>query len=247
MDVYLEAFGAIRSVDEAVSNVVGEAVGEELPPIRIQLPSILYRPTGNAPCGIRTCDLRFRKALLYPAELRGHRKPEYSGSSIWPAGSPQLSKPVADGGQGAVTVPDNKDEQDDRVYREAVGRHGVPQEDGREARCRQCNGDPVCERASRSVTDRKDRGEGKQNARSAQGPDEGDPQCDGVSVASVGVEPCEKTVVPEEHGSDQRSEDVGSGGLSGGLRTWNVRHESSLPTRRRANVNHAANHPRDLQ
>ncbi|MEY2795003.1 MAG: hypothetical protein RIR10_719, partial [Planctomycetota bacterium] len=72
-DEYLEAFGAIRSVDEAVSNVVGEAVGEGLPPIRIQLPSVLYRPTGNAPCGIRTCDLRFRKALLYPAELRGHR------------------------------------------------------------------------------------------------------------------------------------------------------------------------------
>ena len=25
----------------------------------------------SAPCGIRTCDLRFRKAPLYPSELRG--------------------------------------------------------------------------------------------------------------------------------------------------------------------------------
>ena len=76
----------------------------------MQLPCALYRPTGNAPCGIRTCDLRFRKALLYPAELRGHRNTEYSGSLIWPAVSPQLGKPVADRGQGAVTVPNDKDE-----------------------------------------------------------------------------------------------------------------------------------------
>lgn len=93
MDGYLEAFVSIRSVGEAVRNVVGDTIGVELRPDRIQLPCVLYRPTGNAPCGIRTCDLRFRKALLYPAELRGHRKPEYSGSSIRPTAHRNSASP----------------------------------------------------------------------------------------------------------------------------------------------------------
>ncbi len=37
----------------------------------------------NVPGGIRTCDLRFRKPTLYPAELRGHQYTRFKCAAVW--------------------------------------------------------------------------------------------------------------------------------------------------------------------
>ncbi len=54
----------------------------------------------NAPDRIRTCDLRFRRPPLYPAELPGQGAPSYrwEGAGAWPL----RSGPVIRTGPGAV-------------------------------------------------------------------------------------------------------------------------------------------------